>query len=144
MIEQATERVMVKASAERCFEVATDFESYPDWSADIKKVDIIETDADGRAVLVGFWAEAVGRSTQYTLRYNYDSSPSRLTWSLEEGDIEKFLSGEYIFEQIDGQTELTYHLSVELRVPMPGFVKRRVEGRILGAALQELKAKAES
>lgn len=144
MIEQATERVMVKASPQRCYEVATGFEAYPEWSEDIKKVDVIERDDRGRATLVRFWAEAMGRSTEYALRYSYDNAPTRLSWQLVEGDIERRLDGEYFFEQIDGQTELTYHLMVELRVPMPGFVKRRVEGKILGAALQELKARAES
>jgi ribosome-associated toxin RatA of RatAB toxin-antitoxin module len=144
MIEQATERVMVKASPQRCYEVATDFDAYPEWSSDIKKVDVIERDGEGRGRAVRFWAEAMGRSTQYTLQYDYSNAPSRLSWTLTEGDIERRLDGEYFFETVDEQTEMTYHLVVELRVPMPGFVKRRAEGRILGAALQELKARAES
>jgi hypothetical protein len=144
MSEQATERLTVKASPRRCFEVATDFDSYPEWSADIKKVDAVETDAVGRAVLVKFWAEAMGRSTSYVLRYDYSKAPDRLSWTLVEGDIEEKIDGEYAFEPIADQTELSYTLSVDLRVPMPGFVKRRVEGRILGAALHELKTRAES
>jgi len=144
MIEQATERVMVKATPQRCYEVATDFDTYPEWSEDIKKVDVIERDDQGRATLVRFFAEALGRSTAYSLRYDYTNAPSRVSWQLVEGDIERRLDGEYFFEPVDDRTELTYHLTVELRVPMPGFVKRRAEGRILGAALQELKARAES
>lgn len=135
---------MVKASPLRCYDVATQFETYPEWSNDIKKIDIVERDEAGRATLVRFWAEAMGRSTEYALRYSYENAPARLSWHLVEGDIERRLDGEYFFEQIDDQTELTYHLVVELRVPMPGFVKRRVEGRILGSALQELKLRAES
>lgn len=144
MAEQATEREIIRASPERCFEVATDFDSYPEWSADIKKIDVVERDSEGRGSLVRFWAEAMGRTTVYALRYDYTDAPSRLVWTLEEGDIEEQLDGEYLFEPMDGQTELTYKLAVELRVPLPGFVKRRVEGRILGAALTELKARAES
>ena len=143
MIEQATERVMVKATPQRCYEVAIDFDLYPDWSGDINKSEVLQSDTNGRGTLVRFWAEALGRSTQYTLAYDYSKAPSRLSWSLVEGDIERRLSGEYFFESVDGQTELTYHLEVELAVPMPGFVKRRAEGRILGMALQELKARAE-
>lgn len=144
MIEQATERVMVKASPQRCYEVAIDFDSYPTWAEGVSKVEVLERDSQNRPARVCFWAEALGRSTQYTLDYDYSNAPSRLSWTLTEGDIERRLEGEYFFEQVDGQTELTYHLVVELRVPMPGFVKRRAEGRILGAALHELKARAES
>jgi ribosome-associated toxin RatA of RatAB toxin-antitoxin module len=144
MIQQATERVMVKASPQRCYEVAKDFASYPEWSADIKKADVVEADDQGRGCLVRFFVEAMGRSTSYTLAYDYSNAPARLSWKLEEGDIERQLEGEYFFEPVDDQTELTYHLAVELRVSMPGFVKRRAEDRILGAALQELKLRAES
>jgi uncharacterized membrane protein len=142
--EQATERVIVKASPTRCFEVATDFHAYPAWSAMVKKVDVVEQNADGQATVVRFWAEAIGRTTAYTLRYDYSQAPMRLSWTLIEGDIEDSVDGAYTFEPVDDQTELTYELSVALRVPMPGFVRRRVEGRILGAALHELKARAEN
>jgi hypothetical protein len=37
-----------------------------------------------------------------------------------------------------------YELSVELRVPIPGFVKRRAEGHILHAAVRDLKTRVES
>lgn len=144
MIEQATERVMVKASPERCYEVATDFECYAQWSDSVTKVDVLERDEQGRASLVGFWAEAMGRSTHFTLRYDYTNAPTRLSWQLAEGDIERRVDGDYFFESVDDQTEMTFHLAVELRVPVPGFVKRRAEARILGVALQEVKTRAES
>ncbi len=143
-MEQATERVMVKAPPQRCYDIATDFEAYADWSSAIQKVEIVERDNEGRAELVRFQAESMGRSTQFTLRYDYSNAPTRLSWQLDEGDIERRVDGEYFFEPVDDQTELTYHLVIELRVPMPGFLKRRAEGQILGAALRELKERAES
>ncbi len=44
----------------------------------------------------------------------------------------------------DGSTEVTYNLEVELRVPLPGFIKRRAQSRIMHTALEELKARVES
>jgi hypothetical protein len=35
-------------------------------------------------------------------------------------------------------------LEVDLIVPIPGFVKRRAEGKIMGTALRELKKRVES
>ena len=40
-------------------------------------------------------------------------------------------------------THVTYELSIELVVPLPGFVKRRAEVRILNT-VKELKTRAES
>ena len=39
---------------------------------------------------------------------------------------------------------MTYELAVELRVPLPGFIKRRAEGNIMHAAVRDLKARVES
>ena len=38
----------------------------------------------------------------------------------------------------------TVELAIELVVPLPGFIKRRAEGKIIGTALRELKRKVES
>ena len=40
-------------------------------------------------------------------------------------------------------TDVVYDLSIELVVPLPGFVKRRAEVRILNT-VKELKARAEA
>ena len=36
MAEEAHERIHVDAGPERCFELATDFENYPNWAKDVK------------------------------------------------------------------------------------------------------------
>ena len=43
-----------------------------------------------------------------------------------------------------GGTEITYRLSVDLVVPIPGFVKRRAESKIMATALRELRLRVES
>jgi ribosome-associated toxin RatA of RatAB toxin-antitoxin module len=143
MSEQATETMTVRASPERCFAVVTDFESYPGWAADIKEVTVLDRDDEGRGVRVQYRAAAFGRSTTYTLVYDYADAPGKMSWKLEKGDLEKVLDGSYAFVESGADTEVTYHLEAELILPVPGFVKRRAEGRIVHTALKELKAKAE-
>jgi ribosome-associated toxin RatA of RatAB toxin-antitoxin module len=143
--EQATDRMTVRASPDRCLAVALDVEQYPEWAADIKQVEVMDRDAEGRPLRVRFRAAAFGRSTTYTLVYDHSGAPEMLSWRLEEGDVTRVLDGWYTFEQVDsGDTEVTYHLVAELLMPVPGFVKRRTEGRIMHTALKELKARAES
>ena len=63
---------------------------------------------------------------------------------LEQGDIVRRLDGDYTFEPDEhGGTEVTYHLVVELAVPLPGFIKRRAESKIMTTALDELKRRCE-
>lgn len=144
MAEQATEHTSVSAPPERCFAVVTDIERYPEWAADIKQVTVEERDGDGRPQVVAFRAAAFGRSTSYTLTYDYSDAPHALSWRQTKGDITTKLDGRYVFEAADGGTDITYHLEVELRVPIPGFVKMRAASRIMTTALRELKTRAES
>ena len=144
MSEHTTQRLRMRATPEQCFAVVTDFEHYPEWAADIKAVTVDQTDGEGRATRVTFRAAAFGRSTTYTLDYDYSEAPRRLPWVLSHGDITSRLDGAYEFEELDdGETEVIYHLEVDLRVPIPGFVKRRAESRIVGTALRELRARVE-
>ena len=145
MAEQATEHTSVSATPEACFAVVADIERYPEWAADIKKVEVHERDPEGRPLLVTFRAAAFGRSTSYTLAYDYSEAPRVLLWRLTEGDITTKLDGCYVFDLRDeGGTEITYHLEVELRVPIPGFIKMRAQSRIMSTALRELKARVEA
>lgn len=144
MAELATERMIVSAPPERCFAVAAAIEDYPSWAADIKEVAVLQRDVQGRPTSVAFRAAAFGRSTTYTLAYDYAEAPKVLTWRQTEGDLTTRLDGSYLFEAADGGTEVTYNLAVELRVPIPGFIKMRAQSRIMATAMRDLKARAES
>lgn len=145
MAETATEHIQVAASPERCFEVSADISRYPEWVADVKQVTIDEVDDEGRPSLVTFRAGAFGRSTVYTLRYDYADAPGVLGWVQTAGDITAKLDGRYVFApNPEGGTVVSYHLEVELRVPLPGFIKMRAQSRIMATALNELKARVES
>jgi uncharacterized membrane protein len=142
VVDQTTQRIVVGASPTRTWEVLTDFERYPAWAHDLKTVQVDERDGEGRGLLVTFRAAGMGRSTSYTLRYDYSKAPEVLGWELAEGDITRRLDGSYELHAVDGssdRTEVVYHLSVELVVPLPGFVKRRAEGRIVHTALSHLR-----
>lgn len=144
MQEEVTERMVIRGTPSHCWEVLTDFERYPEWAADIKAVTVDERDDHGRALAVTFRAAAFGRSTSYRLHYDYTEAPAVLSWVQTDGDITRRLDGAYRLEASgDDGTEIVYDLVVDLKVPLPGFVKRRAEGRIMGTALKELKARVE-
>jgi hypothetical protein len=118
---------VVHAAPEVVYRVVTDFEHYLDWVSDLKKIDVLERDADGRA-----------------LRYDYSLAPDVLTWHQSHGDLTSTLNGQYRFAPAPDGTLLTYDLEVELLVPIPAFVKSRAAYRIQSQALRELKSRAEA
>ncbi|MEI8127631.1 MAG: SRPBCC family protein [Actinomycetota bacterium] len=143
MSQKATESIVVNASPEALYAVAIDFSSYPSWVADLKNVTILSSDDQGRALEVEFRAAAFGRSSTYTLRYDYSQGPDVLSWTQVRGDLTTQLDGSYRFVPEGGTTKVTYELIVELLVPIPSFVKSRAASRIQAQALRELKAQAE-
>jgi uncharacterized membrane protein len=146
MADQATQTIEIDAPPDRVFEVLLDLDAYPTWARDLKGVAVESRDEQGRARDVTFRAAAMGRSTSYTLRYSYDDDPRRMTWELVRGDITRRFDGSYTLEPVPGspdRTSVTYDLTVDLVVPLPGFVKRRAEAKIINAALRELRTHLE-
>lgn len=145
MAEHVTERLNVGADPARCFAVATDYSHYPEWAPDIKDARILASDSAGRATQVHYRVAGMGRSAEYVLAYDYTDAPGRLSWRLIESNIMRVLTGRYEFaEGLGGSTDITYELEVELVVPVPGFVKRRAESKIMTTALGQLKRRVES
>ena len=145
MAEQAREQTTINAPVEQCYRTLVDFETYPEWAGDLKQATVVSRDDQGRATVVEYRAAAMGRSTTYQLEYDYEGAPNRLGWELLSGDLERELDGNYVLEpgHEPDTTEVVYELSVDLIVPIPGFVKRRAEARIIKTALSELKSRVE-
>jgi hypothetical protein len=65
-------------------------------------------------------------------------------WSMLSGDIQRSIDGVWRFEPDgEGRTLVRYDLQIDLAIPLPGFVKRRAEVRILNT-VRELKVRAEA
>ena len=144
MAETASETITIAAPPERVWEIAADVERYPEWAHDVKDVVVRSRDEQQRPAEVEFRASALGRSTHYTLAYDYSQAPDVLAWKMVKGDIQRSIEGAYHFDRDrDGGTEVRYDLAIELAAPLPGFVKRRAEVRILNT-VRELKARAEA
>lgn len=145
MSDTAREELVMRAPPERLYETVLDFERYPEWAADIKHVSVLERDDEGRGTVVSWRAAAFGRSTSYTLRYDYADAPGEVAWVLERGDITSKLDGSYLFERVDDNTtRVVYTLEAQLKIPLPGFIKRRAERLIISTALKELRARVEA
>jgi uncharacterized membrane protein len=141
--ETASERIRIDAPREACLEVVLDFERYPEWARDLKQVTVLERDDEGRGDKVEFRAAGLGKSFRYTLAYDYSQLPESFSWTLVEGEGLRKLDGSYRFEPEDSSTRVHYELAVDIAIPLPGLIKRRAAGMIMGTALKELKKAVE-
>ncbi len=146
MIDKLKVSRVVNADTAECHALVADVESYGSWVSDLREVSVGARDEQGRVTEATFRVVALGRSATYSLLYDYSESPSLIKWELASGDIIKRLDGSYRFDSVvddPNQTEVTYELAIELAIPLPGFVKRRAEGRIAHAALDDFQSKVE-
>ena len=93
MAETASQTTTIAAPPDRVWAIAADVEHYPEWAKDVKDVVVRARDAEGRPTEVEFRASALGRSTHYTLKYDYGDAPAVLAWSLLRGDIMRTTNG---------------------------------------------------
>jgi uncharacterized membrane protein len=127
---EASWTVEIDAPRERCWEVAADVPNSPEWQGTLEGVEVLETDADGRAMVVETVSDAAVKKVRARLRFAYDA-PDGITWEQEKGEL-KWLTGSWVFEELDaGRTRATYGLRADpgrmlgllLRGPVEGKVK---------------------
>lgn len=123
--------------------VIADFSAYPQWASAVRSADVIERDGEGRASRVRFRLDAGMIKDSYVLAYEWDGDTA-LRWDLAEpGSMVSAMTGGYYLAEQPGGTDVTYELSVDVRVPLLGMLKRKAEKTIIDTALKGLKARAE-
>ena len=142
MADEGQGTKVVTAPLAVLWDVAVDVERYPEWAGDVKSVTVEERDDAGRPARATFVVGGFGLSTTYTVTYSYDE-PTSFSWTLTQSNEMRRLDGTYEFaDRGDGTVEVTYRLSVDLKIPMIGMVKRRAEKTIIGHALDGLQREA--
>ena len=139
MADEARESISIEATPERCYAVAIDFDRYPEWATDVKVVEILERDDEGRGSRVRYEISALGKTVGYLLAYDYAGAPGGFTWKLEKADILSRLDGAYSFDADGAGTEVGYVLTIDVTLPLPGFMKRAAAGMIVDNAMKQLK-----
>src|SRR3954467_12157239 len=138
-----THSVLIDAEPAVCFEAITAYETFPEWQAAVKEVDVLSRTKDGRGQDVRFSIDAKVRQGSYTLRSSYEPPPP-ITWDYIDGDV-KSVDGEYVFEdQGDGTTRATYSLDIDLGVWLPGRVKKILTDQVMKMSGEDLKGRVET
>ena len=143
MAEQTSSSLLLDAPPSRVMAVIADFPRYPEWASGVRHCEVRGTLPDGRAREVWFELDATPIKESYTLLYVWQDD-ELVTWSLgSAGRMLRRLDGSYGLAPRNGGTEVTYHLGVELAIPMIGLLKRKAEKVIIDTALKGLKQRVE-
>lgn len=144
-MHEERKEVEISASVKKCFDTICDFTSYPTWQKTIKEVTILDKE-NGRPAVVEYKLDAILKTIQYTLHYNYkEDDPKKLSlgWTYVGGDLKK-IEGSYTFKEISPQKTLaTYCLELDLGVNVPGFILKKFKENAMEDSIMSLKKRAE-
>ncbi|GAA2930503.1 SRPBCC family protein [Streptomyces thioluteus] len=145
MAEHTSSSITIEATPAEVMAVIADFDRYPEWTGEVKQAEVLEKDEQGRAAKVRLVLDAGAIKDDHTLKYSW---PDELTvsWSLDKSQMLRQLDGSYSLAPLDGgrRTEATYSLTVDVKIPMLGMIKRKAEKVIIDRALAGLKQRVES
>jgi carbon monoxide dehydrogenase subunit G len=147
MAERTESSTDIAASPGAVLDVIADFDSYPTWAGEVKKVAVLSEDGDGWADQVEFTLDAGAIKDTYVLDYDWDvvdDGTGVVSWSLVSAQVLKAMNGSYTLAAAGEGTTVTYRLAVDVRIPMLGMLKRKAEKVIIDTALTELKKRVES
>ena len=155
MADRTESSIVIASAPGAILDVIADFDRYPEWAGEVKKVALISEDGDGWADQVEFTLSAGAIKDTYVLEYDWDVADDGtgvVSWHLVTAQVLKALNGSYTLEDITAEgatvedgvsTAVTYRLSVDVKIPMLGMLKRKAEKVIIDTALTELKKRVE-
>lgn len=137
----ATRSIVIDAPMDRVFAVIADYERYPEFLPEVKK--IRTSNRKGNEVDVHYVAEVV-KTIQYTVRLK-EEPPDKVSWSFIEGDFMKDNKGGWKLEDAgSGKTRATYTIEVTLGPLVPKSVVNALVDTQLPKLLEAFKKRAES
>ena len=148
MANRTESSTQVDAAPADVLAVIADFDAYPSWAEAVKETEVLAKGPDGRPSRVRFALDAGAIKDTYALDYVWDvdaDGTGAVRWSLAEpASLLKALDGSYTLDGAPlGPTSVTYRLTVDLRIPMLGALKRKAEQGIIDTALRELTKRVE-
>ncbi|MBU6245222.1 MAG: SRPBCC family protein [Actinomycetales bacterium] len=137
--------IVIEAPPADVMAVIADLPAYTQWSDGITSVQVLSVyEEDNRAADARFQVESGLIKDTYELEYDWDGD-SAVSWTLTKGDLLTSMDGSYsLTDNNDGTTTVHYRLSVDVKIPMIGAMKRKAEKVIIDTALKGLKKRVES
>ncbi|MDX3381215.1 SRPBCC family protein [Streptomyces niveiscabiei] len=143
MAEHTSSSITISAAPADVMAVIADFARYPDWTGEVKEAEVLKSDASGRAEEVRLVMDAGAIKDDQTLAYTWTGS-NEVSWTLVKSQMLRSLDGSYTLKPAGaGSTEVTYRLTVDVKIPMLGMIKRKAEKVIIDRALAGLKKRVE-
>ena len=132
--------VVIRAAPEKVFAVISDYEKYPEFLPEVKKVKVESGQGDIKDVT--YTVDVKAKVISYTLRHTA-KPPHELSWTMVRGEMIKGNDGAWVLKPVPEGTEATYKIDLKLGALVPSMVERKLAEQSLPGLLQNFKKRIE-
>jgi Polyketide cyclase / dehydrase and lipid transport len=124
-----TREIVIEASPEEILDVIGDMDSLTEWSEPHQSAEVLDKDKDGRPLKVKMKVKAAGITDEQVVAYTWNGNV--VSWTLISSGQQRSQDASYTLTPDGDKTKVTFKISVDPVVPLPGFVlKRAIKGTI--------------
>ncbi|GAY18848.1 SRPBCC family protein [Mycobacterium sp. shizuoka-1] len=134
--------VEVNADADSILRIVADFEAYPQWNDEAKAVYVLARYDDGRPSQLRLDMEIQGQSGTFIQAVYYPGA-GQIQTVLQQGEV--FTKQDQLFSVVSmgPSSLLTVDLDVEVSLPVPDMMVKKLVNDVLEHLANNLKARAE-
>jgi hypothetical protein len=135
-VTQARE-VLIEATPDKIMQVLFDLESLTEWSSAHRKVEILERDDQGRPSKSRQVVKIVGVTDEQVLAYSVHDDG--VSWNLVSGKQQRAQQARYTLTPEGDSTRVRFELTIDLLVPLPGFLIKKGANGLMETATEGLR-----
>jgi len=129
MATSNSREVVIEASPEEILDVIADVEGTPTWSPQYQSAEVLEAYDNGRPRRVKMKIKTAGISDEQVVDYTWAGGV--VSWTLVSAGQLKAQDASYTLTPEGDKTRVKFDISIDLAIPLPGFVlKRAMKGGI--------------
>jgi hypothetical protein len=132
-----TREVVIEATPDEIMGVLVDLESLTEWSSPHQKVEVLERDEAGRPSKSRQVVKIVGVSDEQVLAYTVHDDG--VSWTLVSSKQQRTQNARYTLTPDGDATRVHFELTVDLLVPLPGFLIRKGAKGLMDTATEGLR-----
>ena len=137
----ASRSIVINAPPEKLFDVITNYDKYPEFLSEVKKISVLER--KGNTVKVRYEVDVIKR-IHYTILVT-EERPKRMSWTFVEGEVMKDNKGSWVLEpEGEGRTKATYTVELALGALVPKAIVNTLAEGSLPKMLETYKPRPES
>jgi ribosome-associated toxin RatA of RatAB toxin-antitoxin module len=134
--------VEVNADADSILRIVADFETYPEWNTEVKAIYILARYDDGRPSQLRLDMEIQGQAGTF-IQAVYYPGEAQIQTVLQQGELFKKQDQLFSVVAMGPSSLLTVDLEVEVSLPVPDMMVKKLINDVLEHLANNLKTRAE-